>query len=238
MASVVVVIPTYNEKDNLPEVVRRIFSLSTPHHIRGVVVDDNSPDGTGAVAEDLARDYPLTVIHREKKEGLGRAYGHAFRYLLELPEGVQPDYVIQIDADCSHDPAVIPTMLSRIEDYDEVIGSRYVRGGRIQNWNVFRRVISRFGNLYAQIILMMPVHDLTAGFKCWRLSTLRAIDLSHVSSAGYTFQIEMTYRARKKGMRICEIPITFTERTKGGSKFSVSIFVEAFIKVLLLRFQK
>ncbi|MEK7641131.1 MAG: polyprenol monophosphomannose synthase [Patescibacteria group bacterium] len=235
MTRVYVVTPTYNEKDNLPILVERIFALKIPD-LHLMVVDDNSPDGTGKVADELRQKYSaLTVIHREKKSGLGTAYVEAFKTLLHV---VVPDFIIQMDADLSHDPEVIPAMLEKIRDCDVVLGSRYIPGGKTVNWDFFRKMISRFGNIYARIILGLPYHDLTGGFKCWRKDFLKKMNLEKLSSVGYNFQIETTYLAHKLGAKICEIPITFTERKVGTSKFSLMITLEAFWKVLTLRFKK
>lgn len=233
--SVAVVIPTYNEKNNLGFLTEKIFSLKIPN-LSLLIVDDNSPDGTGKFAEELANKYPIKVIHREKKEGLGRAYVDALKKLLSGSD--RPDFVIQMDADLSHDPAAIPQMLEKIRDCDLVLGSRYIPGGRTENWDFFRKLISRFGNIYARSILNVPYHDLTGGFKCFRREVLENIDLDLLSSTGYNFQIETTYKAHQKGYKICEIPITFTERKSGVSKFNLGIILESFWKVLLLRFKK
>ncbi len=230
MKSIYVVTPTYNEKDNLPLLVKKIFELKIPN-LRLVVIDDNSPDGTGKIAHELARNYPITVIDREKKSGLGTAYIQGFREVLKD----SPDYIIEMDADLSHDPQVIPQFLEAIKNCDLVLGSRYIKGGRIQNWDVLRKLISYLGNLYARIILSLPYRDLTGGFKCYRRAVLENLDLESLSSIGYNFQIETTYRAHLKGYRICEVPITFTERKTGASKFNLKIILESFIKVLLLR---
>src|SRR3989338_227831 len=234
---ITIVVPTYNEKDSLPELIKRIFALRVTN-LDVLVVDDNSPDGTGALADSLSKEHPLRVIHRKEKQGLGKAYMHAFCEILALPSDKRPELVIQMDADLSHNPSDIPRFLERIQTCDVVLGSRYVPGGKIENWDRFRRFVSRFGNLYASSILGMPYRDLTGGYKCFRAEVLQAIDLSTVSSIGYNFQIETTYLARKKGFRICEIPIFFTERKTGTSKFNVGIIIESFIKVFLLRFGK
>jgi len=230
--STVVVIPTYNERENLKELVERIVALKIPN-LRLVVVDDNSPDGTGKLADELANTYPLRVIHRPYKLGLGKAYTTAFEDILRREK---PDYVIQMDADFSHDPTAIPQFLREIKKYDIVLGSRYAPGGTIKNWNRARKWISRFGNAYARIVLNLPYHDLTGGYKCYKKRVLETTDLTSLSSVGYNFQIETTYKAHKNGYRISEIPITFTERKEGASKFDLPIIIESFIKVLLLRF--
>jgi len=234
MASIFVVTPTYNERNNLEILSKKIFDLKIPE-LKLIVVDDNSPDGTGKFAEELAKIYPVKVIHREKKMGLGTAYAQAFKEIIVQD---RPNYIIQMDTDLSHDPAIIPQMLKKIVDCDLVLGSRYVPGGKIENWNFFRRMISRWGNIYARFILGLPYKDLTGGFKCFRREVLENIDLDSLSSVGYNFQIETTYAAHKKGYKICEIPITFTERRGGVSKFNIGIIFESFWKVFLLRFRK
>jgi len=249
----IIVIPTYNEQENLPVLVERIFSsgggsasggaLQIPE-LSVLVVDDNSPDGTGEVAEELAKKFPLKVLHRSRKEGLGTAYVAGFH--LALQAGA--DYIFEMDADLSHDPAVIlkmlemmisgPSVLSGRLPCDMAIGSRYIPGGRIENWNWARRFVSRFGNFYARWILNLPYRDLTGGFKAYRRVVLEKMDLEKLSSTGYNFQIETTYRAHQLGFKICEIPITFTERKTGQSKFSLGIILESFWRVIQLRFQK
>ena len=239
MARIYVVTPTYNEKDNLPILTEKIFALKIPE-LHLMVIDDNSPDGTGKIADELRQKYPVdstgsprvTVIHREKKSGLGKAYAQGFQAL--PPEA---EIIIQMDADLSHDPSVIPKMLEKIKEYDLVLGSRYIPGGKIENWDPIRIFISRFGNICARVVLGLPYHDLTGGFKCFRREVLEKIDLPSLSSVGYNFQIETTYAAHKKGFKICEIPITFTERKTGKSKFNLAITLEAFWKVLMLRYK-
>lgn len=233
---ITVITPTYNERESLQELVERIHALAIPN-LEIIVVDDNSPDGTGKLADDLAKKYPLRVIHRAAKEGLGKAYIHAFSELLALPDELCPEYIIQMDADLSHNPADIPRFFEKITTCDMVLGSRYMPGGSVEKWNWSRRLISRFGNIYAAVVISMPYRDLTSGYKCFRRETLRAIQLSQLSSLGYNFQIETTFEAHKKGFRICEIPIIFTEREFGGSKFNVGIILESFWKVLMLRYK-
>lgn len=232
MPRIIIVIPTYNEKENLPELAERIFALGLAD-IKLVVVDDNSPDGTAQVAETLAQKYPVDIIRRTQKSGLGTAYAAAFKKILLE----QPDYIIQMDADLSHQPEIIPQMLERIKNCDVVLGSRYIKDGKIENWDFTRRLVSRWGNFYARTVLGLPYRDLTGGFKCFRREVLEKIDLNKLSSVGYNFQIETTYRAHRLGYKICEIPITFTERKTGISKFNLGIILESFIKVLLLRFR-
>lgn len=232
--NIVVVTPTYNEQDNLPMLAEKIFSLGIDD-LGLIVVDDNSPDGTGQLADELSQKYPIKVIHRLEKRGLGTAYIEVFRFILRSQN--PPDYIVQIDADLSHDPAVIPIMIKKAGECDLVLGSRYIRGGGVENWGFSRRLVSRFGNIYARIVLGIPIHDLTGGFKCWRREALERINLDSLSSLGYNFQIETTYRVYRLGYKICEIPIIFKERKTGVSKFNLGIILESFLKVLLLRFR-
>lgn len=229
-------IPTYNERGNLEPLMKRVFSLKIPD-LEVMIVDDNSPDGTGELAENLARRYPIVVLHREKKLGLGTAYVYAFTTLLVSKKEVQdrPEYIIQMDADLSHDPGDIFQLLEKAKEYDVVLGSRYVPGGAIHNWNWFRKLISRLGNVYARAVLGVPFHDLTSGFKCYRRVVLEGLDLESLSSVGYNFQIETTYKAYRKGWTVTEVPISFTERNTGSSKMNLGIILESFFKVLLLR---
>lgn len=225
------VIPTYNEKDNIGLLLEQIFSLGISD-LSVLVVDDNSPDGTAEVAEEYGRKFPIRVLRRPKKQGIGKAYAEGFKkVLLE-----KPDFIIQMDADFSHDPRVIPRFLEKIKNCDLVLGSRYIPGGGIENWNWLRRFISYSGNLYARLILGVKIKDLTGGFKCFRREVLEKINLKDLNSVGYCFQIETTYKILKKGFRVCEIPITFTERRIGASKFNLGIILESFIKVFLMRF--
>lgn len=244
MSKVFVVTPTYNEKENLPILVEKIFSLRIPD-LRMIVVDDNSPDGTGRIADELGKKYPITVIHRSEKSGLGTAYVIAFKEILAVIasqtkqsyNNADDNFIIQLDADLSHDPQMIPEILRKAQNdqCDIVLGSRYIQGGGTVNWDFFRKLVSRFGNFYARLVLNLPYRDLTGGYKCFRAEILKNIDLDHLSSVGYNFQIETTYRAHKKGFKIAEIPITFTERKTGESKFNLGIMLEAFWRVLLLR---
>ncbi len=226
-----IIIPTYNEKNNIEKLLRLIFSLGIKN-LWVLVVDDNSPDGTGEAVEALKKEFPfLDIIHREKKLGLGTAYVAGFTRVLR--EGA--DLIFEMDADFSHDPNYIPKILEATNECDLVLGSRYTPGGGVKNWNFFRRLISRFGNLYAQIILSVPIKDLTGGFKCYTRKILETIELESLSSIGYNFQIETTYKAYKRGFRIKEIPIIFTERAQGKSKFNIAIILESFWKVIVLR---
>ncbi|HEY8208601.1 MAG TPA: polyprenol monophosphomannose synthase [Myxococcaceae bacterium] len=232
MNPALVCIPTYNERENVEAICRAV--LGADARLDVLVVDDNSPDGTGQLADALAAAEPrIQVLHREKKEGLGRAYLAAFRWALE--RGYR--YVLEMDADFSHDPRYLPKMLEEAErGADLVIGSRYVEGGGTVNWGIGRQVISRGGSLYARTILGVRVRDLTAGFKCFRREVLEALDLASVTSSGYGFQIELTYKTLKKGFRVREVPIVFEDRRVGHSKMSRKIFLEALWKVWKLRF--
>jgi len=230
--SVVIIIPTYNEKENLEALANGIFSQRIPG-VSVVIVDDNSPDGTGELADILSRHYALTVIHRSKKEGLGKTYVEAFKKILAMRD--RPQYVLQMDADLSHDPASIPKFLEAAQKYDLVLGSRYIPGGRVENWGPLRRLISRLGNFYARTILGVPYRDLTSGYKCFHRQVLESMDLDSISSVGYNFMIETTYKAYCAGFKIGEIPICFTERKSGASKFNLGILLESFLKVLWLK---
>lgn len=234
---ITVVLPTYNERENIRFAVENIAALGIPL-LEILIVDDNSPDGTGAVADTLATEFPVRVLHREKKQGLGHAYMHAFREILATPSEQKPSYIIQMDADLSHNPADIPRFLEKIETCDVVLGSRYIPGGSIENWSILRHFISRIGNIYASTVLQLPYRDLTSGYKCYRRKVLETIRFEMLSSVGYNFQIETTYYAHQKRFKLCEIPIIFTERNKGASKFNMGIIIESFWKVLVLGLKK
>jgi dolichol-phosphate mannosyltransferase len=226
-----VCLPTYDERENLEPMVRALSGVLGPED-RVLVIDDSSPDGTGAIADRLAAELDwVDVLHRPRKEGLGRAYLDGFRRA--LADGAE--LVLELDCDFSHDPADVPRLLQASEGADLVLGSRYVRGGGTQNWGLLRRAISRWGSLYAQVLLGLHVRDLTGGFKCYRREVLETIDLDAIRSRGYAFQIETTYRAVRAGFRVVEIPIRFTDREVGGSKMSRSIVLEAIWKVPALR---
>ena len=233
MTKIIVVIPTYNEKNNILRLLNQIFALKVDG-LNILIVDDNSPDGTGRLVEELKRNnIYLDILHRESKQGLGKAYVAGFKEALS--KGA--DYIFEMDADFSHDPKYIPEFLKTIKNYDLVLGSRYIKGGGVSNWNLTRRLISRFGNIYARLILGLPFHDLTGGFKCYRRQVLEKINLDDLSSVGYNFQIESTYKVYQAGFRIAEIPIIFTERAEGVSKFNFKIMLESFWKVLQLKFK-
>jgi len=224
-------LPTYNEAENVGPMVDRLGEILGSDGIV-LVIDDNSPDGTGEFADRLATERPwVQVLHRPRKEGLGPAYLDGFRRALELGA----DLIFELDCDFSHDPADVPRLAAAAAEADLVIGSRYVPGGGTKNWGLVRRLISRGGSLYAQILLGVPIRDLTGGFKCYRRKVLEAIDLDAIHSRGYAFQIETTYRALRAGFRVVEMPIVFTDREVGGSKMSKAIVLEAVWKVPALR---
>ena len=232
----VIVLPTYNERENLRHALGRIREVADGHGVQlhTLIVDDNSPDGTGQLADELAREVPdVSVLHRAAKEGLAKAYFAGFREALAMGA----ERIFEMDADLSHDASYLPHFLRCIDQgADVVLGSRYVKGGGVENWSLSRKVISRGGCLYAQTILGLPQHDLTGGYKCFRREVLEAIDLDAVDAKGYGFQIEMTYRAHKLGFKVVELPIIFVDRKVGESKMSGDIFVEALVNVWKLRF--
>jgi dolichol-phosphate mannosyltransferase len=228
-----VCLPTYNERENLEAMVGALLERLGPDD-RVLVIDDGSPDGTGELADGLAAREPrVAVLHRTTKEGLGPAYLAGFRRA--LADGA--DLVLEMDCDFSHDPGDVPRLIAAAADADLVLGSRYVRGGRVENWTLGRRVVSRAGSLYAQVLLLVRLRDLTGGFKCYRREVLERIDLGAVSARGYAFQIETTYRTLRAGFRVVEVPITFTDREAGTSKMSRSIVLEAIWRVPLLALQ-
>jgi dolichol-phosphate mannosyltransferase len=225
----VVCLPTYNERENL----ERVIDALEPHGVRVLVIDDNSPDGTGELADRLAADREwVSVLHRPRKEGLGPAYIAGFHEVL----AGDSEYVLEMDADLSHDPAVVPRLIEACRTgADVALGSRYVTGGGTENWGRGRRLVSAGGSLYARLLLGVGVRDLTGGFKCFRREVLERIDLDAVHSKGYAFQIELTYRALRAGFRVVEVPIVFVDRTHGHSKMSRGIFLEAVARVPALR---
>jgi len=227
----IVVIPTYNESDNIARLVPQIVGFDL--HV--LIVDDNSPDGTGDIAEQLACGHPrIHVVHRPAKQGLGTAYVRGFQYALE--QGT--DLICQMDADFSHDPGDLPRLLEAMKDNDVAIGSRYVAGARTENWGLLRKLMSRGANLYTRAILGLPLHDCTSGFKCFRRQALSSLNWDGMSSSGYSFQIEVNYRCWRKGYRLVEIPITFRGRGVGESKMSSAIFFEAVLLVWRLRWER
>ncbi len=225
-----VCLPTYDERENLAPMVEAILAQAPAVEI--LVIDDNSPDGTGRLADELAAREPrLHVLHRQGKEGLGRAYLAGFAWALQRGYGL----VLEMDCDFSHDPRYLPALIAAAADHDLVLGSRYVPGGATVNWGRLRKLISRGGSLYARTILGLSVRDLTGGFKCFRREVLEAIDLPSVQCTGYAFQIELTWRAARRGFRILELPITFADRRVGRSKMSRRIVLEAVRKVWSIR---
>jgi dolichol-phosphate mannosyltransferase len=230
----VVCLPTYNERENLEAMVSALGEV-LPAESRILVIDDNSPDGTGEIADRLAAERDdVEVLHRPRKEGLGPAYLAGFGRALELGA----DLVLEMDCDFSHDPADVPRLVVAADEADLALGSRYAPGGGTRNWGLIRRLISRGGSLYAQVLLGVSVRDLTGGFKCYRRAVLETIDLDAIKSKGYAFQIETTYRALRAGFRVVEVPIVFADREVGGSKMSNSIVLEAIWKVPALRLSR
>jgi dolichol-phosphate mannosyltransferase len=234
MPQALIVVPTYNERDNVRDAAERLLAALPGSEL--LFVDDNSPDGTGALLDQLSAAQPrIHVMHRAGKLGLGTAYIEGFGW--GLARGF--DYLFEMDADGSHDPKYLRQMVALAEDgADVVVGSRYVPGGGTQNWGIGRKILSRGGSLYARTILGVELRDVTAGFVCWRRAALEAIDLSTITSNGYSFQIEMKYRALKRNLRVIETPIVFVDRRVGQSKMSRAIFVEALLKVWGLRFRR
>ena len=229
----IVCLPTYDERENLEPMIAALGEVLDVARDRVLVIDDASPDGTGEIADRLAAELPwVRVVHRDRKEGIGPAYVAGFRRA--LADGAE--LVLEMDCDFSHDPVDVPRLIAAAEEgADLVLGSRYAPGGGTRNWGLLRRVVSRGGCLYAQVVLGMRVRDLTGGLKCFRRATLEAIDLDALSAHGYAFQIETTYRVRRTGLRIVEVPITFVERRAGASKMTGSIVLEAMWKVPVLR---
>ena len=244
----IVVIPTYNEKENVSKMAKAVLAEEESRSSRAsaeskttgtndlelLFVDDNSPDGTGDIIEEMMKSEPrIHCLHRTKKEGLGRAYVAGFKKALELGA----DLVIQMDCDFSHDPKDLPRMIAAATDADLVIGSRYVKGGGTPGWPFKRRLISRCGGIFIRTVTGMPIKDPTGGFRCWKRATLEGLDLDTVESAGYSFQLEMNHRTWKRGFAIKEIPIVFTDRVAGYSKITAGIAVESIKIALRLRFR-
>jgi dolichol-phosphate mannosyltransferase len=220
----VVIIPTYNERDNIPPLVE---ALLRHDGVRVLVVDDQSPDGTGAVADEMTSRYParVDVLHRTSNRGFGRSYVDGIKHALTTGA----DLICQMDADFSHDPATLPALLAAAREADVVIGSRYVEGGGVVNWPVHRRLLSRFANAYVRAITHVTAHDCTSGFRCWRRDALASMPLDTFVSDGYSFLVEMLFVASRRGCRIAEVPITFVERREGESKVSRAVLMESAI---------
>ncbi|NMC68203.1 MAG: polyprenol monophosphomannose synthase [Spirochaetales bacterium] len=235
MGKLLIIIPTYNESQNILLFLEKLYESCKDLDFSVLVVDDNSPDGTAIIVKNWMNDHSnCHLLNREKKEGLGKAYIAGFKWGLNKDF----DYFCQIDADFSHDPIYIPSFLEKTNDFDFIIGSRYVTGGGVKGWGLLRRIISRGGSLYSKIILNSKINDFTGGFNLWNRNVLESINLDSLFSSGYSFQIEMKYRATKKGFKFYEFPIIFTDRVKGNSKMSKSIVFEAMLNVLKLRFKK
>ncbi|MFO0320970.1 MAG: polyprenol monophosphomannose synthase [Bacteroidota bacterium] len=233
MAKNLVIIPTYNEIENIEKMIRCVFELSRPFEI--LIVDDGSPDGTANKVIELQKTFPnlLHLEERKEKLGLGTAYIHGFKWALQN----NYDYIFEMDCDFSHSPNDLIRLLEACENgVDVSIGSRYCKGGKIRNWPLSRILMSYFASVYVRLVLGLPVKDTTAGFKCYRKKVLATIELDHIKFMGYAFQIEMKYRAYKKGFKIKEVPILFTDRILGVSKMSTKIFKEAFLGVIKMRF--
>lgn len=225
-----VVVPTYNERDNIEKLVGAI--LAQHEGVEVLVVDDNSPDGTGEIVDGMAAGNPrIHVIHRPGKLGLGSAYREGFRFAI----GVGAEYIVEMDADFSHDPVMLPVFFEKMADYDLVIGSRYLNGVSVVNWPLRRLMLSYFASVYTRLITGLNISDCTGGFKCFRRGVLEAIDLNRIKSDGYSFQIEMNYLCVEKGFRIGEIPIIFIDRRAGSSKMSKKIVREAVLMVWKLK---
>jgi dolichol-phosphate mannosyltransferase len=229
MSGAVICLPTYNERENLERMARALVPLG----VRVLVIDDNSPDGTGGIADRLVQELDgVSVLHRARKEGLGPAYLAGFREALSGGA----DYILEMDCDFSHDPADVPRLIAACEaGADVALGSRYVQGGGTEDWGLGRRIVSAGGSFYARTLLGIDVRDLTGGFKCFRRSVLERLDLDAIHSRGYAFQIETTYRALRAGFQVVEVPIVFSDRMHGHSKMSRAIFLEAVARVPALR---
>ncbi len=235
MEDSLVIIPTYNEKENVERIIRKVFSFEHPFHI--LIVDDGSPDGTANIVKGLMQDFPkrLHILEREGKQGLGTAYIAGFRYGIEK----KYDFIFEMDADFSHNPEdLIRLRQACVDGADFAIGSRYVKGGNVENWPKKRVMMSYFASVYVNAILWMGIRDCTAGFKCYRREVLEAVELDKIRFIGYAFQIEMKYKAQRLGFKAAEVPITFIDRQFGESKMSMGIFKEAFWGVLRMRFMK
>jgi dolichol-phosphate mannosyltransferase len=235
MSKNLIIIPTYNEIENIEKMIRTVFDL--PREFELLIVDDGSPDGTAAKVKELQKEYTgkLHIEERKGKLGLGTAYIHGFKWALARDY----DFIFEMDCDFSHNPKDLVRLLEACENgADVAVGSRYTKGGQVSNWPIGRILMSYFASVYVRIVLWLPVKDTTAGFKCYRKKVLQTIDLDAVRFMGYAFQIEMKYRAYKKGFKIVEVPIMFTDRVLGVSKMSTKIFKEAFLGVVQMRFMK
>lgn len=242
MSDSLVIIPTYNEKENIEKMIRKVFSLSIPFHL--LIVDDGSPDGTGDIVKKLQQEFSgkLFIEERKGKMGLGTAYIHGFKWALKRPY----EYIFEMDADFSHKPedlirlreACLPAGQAGVKGADVAVGSRYISGGKVENWPMGRIMMSYFASVYARAVLWINISDTTAGFKCYRRKVLETIDFDSIKFMGYAFQIEMKYTASRLGFKVVEVPITFKDRTEGTSKMSMGIFKEAFWGVLQMKFKK
>lgn len=243
MSDSLVIIPTFNEKENIEKIIRKVFSLAIPFHI--LIVDDGSPDGTADIVKNLQREFSekLFIEERKGKQGLGTAYIHGFNWALKKNPALSGaegyEYIFEMDADFSHNPEdLIRLRDACVKGADVAVGSRYVKGGKVENWPIGRIMMSYFASVYVRTILWVNIFDTTAGFKCYRRKVLEAIDFDKIKFMGYAFQIEMKYTAHKLGFRVVEVPITFRDRTEGVSKMSMGIFKEAFWGVLQMKFKK
>lgn len=235
MSDSLVIIPTYNEKENVERMIRKVFSLSFAFHL--LIIDDGSPDGTADIVKRLIQEFPgrLFIEERKEKLGLGTAYIHGFKWALQHTY----EYIFEMDCDFSHNPDdLIRLREACVNGGDVAIGSRYIKGGEISNWPKGRVLMSYYASIYVRMVLFVPIHDTTAGFKCYKRSVLERIKFDEIKFVGYAFQIEMKYTAYKLGFKLVEVPITFTDRTEGVSKMSKGIFKEAFWGVLRMRFKK
>ena len=235
MGKNLVIIPTYNEKENIQKMVEKVFSLKPDFDL--LIIDDGSPDGTAEIVKTLQQKFTdkLHLIQRQGKQGLGTAYIVGFKWAIEK----KYDYIFEMDCDFSHNPDDLPRLLQACENgADVAVGSRYCKGGKVKNWPVGRILMSYFASVYVRLILWISIRDTTAGFKCYKRHVLETIDLNNIKFMGYAFQIEMKYASLKKGFKIVEVPITFIDRVEGVSKMSSKIFEEAFLGVLQMRFAK
>ena len=230
---ILIIIPTYNEKDNIDKIINEIF-LQSIDNLEILIVDDNSIDGTKEILDKLKSQNKINLIERSSKQGLASAYIEGFKYAIEH----NFDFIIQMDADFSHNPKYLNEIISNLKTYDVVIASRNIKGGNTKGWSLFRNLISKWGSNYARLILNCTINDLTGGFNGWKHETLKKINLDKIISKGYLFQVEMKYKAYKSKAKIIEIPIIFEQRKHGKSKMSLAIFFEAFFNVIKIRFDK